>query len=989
MHSTEALLSGLNSEQAEAVKHTTGPLLIVAGAGTGKTTVITRKIAFLIEQGYAKPEEILALTFTDKAAGEMQERADMLLPLGYNDIWISTFHSFGERVLKSHGLDIGLPNDFRLLNEIQAWILLHNNFEKLKLDYYRPIGSPNRFIDSLLTHFSRCKDELITPSEYLTYAEELKLGKQKPTSKRTKEPKKLVTETQEIDQTEIARIQELANAFSAYQKLLHENDYLDFGDLINCTLELFTRRPQVLNRFRKKFKYIMVDEFQDTNFAQYQLVKALAGDQSNLTVVGDDDQSIYKFRGASVSNILKFKEDFPTCKEITLVENYRSSQNILDLAYNFIQANNPDRLEVKLKINKHLKAVSEKGEGVISVLESDDLGAELNSVAKKILEIYSSEGSGASWNDFAVLMRANSAAEEIIPIFDSYHIPYTFLANKGLYKKPIVLDVLSYMRILDNISDSKSLYRVLSLPKFNISHLELSVLSAYAHKKTINLFDAIYPALTFPELSEEAKSSLKFLWENIRTHSEMAKSFTAAEMLVRIIRDLSFEKTLSEESDIAAQAREHLEQFYKRIEEFEKQNEYKSLHEFLLDLSLEMKAGSEGAIKFDPNSGPESVKIMTVHASKGLEFKNVFLVNMVDQRFPTRQKSESIEIPEKLVKDILPQGDFHLQEERRLFYVAVTRAKNKLFLSWAKDYGGSRTKKPSQFLVETSLVPSEKINRATGKVVFTKPLVLQSVSQKEGYASLPNKFSYTQLTDFENCPLKYKYVHYLKIPWVGSHHMSFGSSIHKTFEEFLKQYKNNQELTQLDLFGKRPSEQPLPDFSLLENYYEKFWIDDWYPSKDEKEKYRQMGRRMMRYFYDNLDNQKPVAKYIEKFFKLKLGEFDFVGKIDRADQLNNGLEIIDYKTGKTPKTKKDFDQLYIYQWAAEEFLKEKVLSLKYWYLQENDFVEESLATNEEIQTLKEKLKGLMHRVVEAVKYNQFKELHKKTKEHNCEFLDLE
>ncbi len=586
-------------------------------------------------------------------------------------------------------------------------------------------------------------------------------------------------------------------------------------------------------------------------------------------------------------------------------------------------------------------------------------------------------------------MRANSAADEIMPVLDSYHIPYAFFANKGLYKKPIILDILSYLKILDNTLDSKSLYRVLSLPKFNLSHFEMSLLTGYAHKKTLSLYETIFPSLTFPELSETAKKSLNFLWENIQKHSVLAKKLSATEILVSIVHDLSFEKELSQETQVAAQSREYLEQFYKRVEEFEKQNEHKSLHEFLVDLELEFKAGSDGNIKFDPNSGPESVKVMTVHASKGLEFKNVFIINMVDQRFPTRQKSESIEIPTDLIKDILPEGDFHLQEERRLFYVAITRAKNRLYLTWSKDYGGSRAKKPSQFLVETGLVPSEKVSQATGKVVFTKPLVLQSTKLNEVYKTLPKRFSYTQLTDFETCPLKYKYIHYLKIPWAGSHHMSFGSSIHKTFEEFLKIYQNNQELTQLDLFGKKPSDDPLPEFKVLEQFYQKYWIDEWYPTKEEKEKYRRTGSKMLNFFYEDLKKGQPKAKFIEKFFKLHLGDFEFVGKIDRADQLDGGLQIIDYKTGKTPKNKKDLDQLYIYQWAAQEFMHEKVLSLKYWYLQENTFVEESLASTEELSELQEKLKKTMHDIVEAVKYNSFKDLHQKTKEHKCEFLDLE
>ena len=336
-----SLLDNLNKEQLEAVTHQNGPLLIVAGAGTGKTTVITKRIAHLIEAGLAKPDEILALTFTEKAAGEMQERADLLLPLGYHDMWISTFHSFCERILQQHGLDIGLPGDFKLLDETKAWMLVHNNLEKFDLDYYKPLGNPKKFISALLKHFSRCKDEVINPADYLSYAEGLKLSNDSAEGVLGESKNQKIGKTQKtklrqsdiptsdspaIDPSEILRTAEIAGAFHTYQKLLLDNNYLDFGDLINYCLDLFKKRPRILKIYQEKFKFLMVDEFQDTNLAQYELIKLLAGDKCNLTVVGDDDQSIYKFRGASVSNILKFQNDYKSAKQITLVENYRSSQ---------------------------------------------------------------------------------------------------------------------------------------------------------------------------------------------------------------------------------------------------------------------------------------------------------------------------------------------------------------------------------------------------------------------------------------------------------------------------------------------------------------------------------------------------------------------------------------------------------------------------------------------------------------------------------------
>ncbi len=977
------LLDNLNSEQLQAVTHKEGPMLIVAGAGTGKTTVITRRIAYLAEQKIATLDSIAALTFTEKAAGEMKERVDLLVPMGYYDSWICTFHGFCERILKSHALDIGLPTDFELLDEVNQWVFVHKNLSNFELDYYKPLGNPSKFIDALLKHFSRCKDELINPEDYLNFANELQLNSDRSNPiQLTKNDNKETNEGLN-NQSEIQRLCEIANAYHTYQKLMLKHAYLDFGDLINYTISLFQKRPHILKYYQNKFKHILVDEFQDTNYAQYQLVRLLSGGHKNLVVVGDDDQSIYKFRGASVSNIMKFKDDYPNFRQITLVQNYRSSQNILDLAYNFIQQNNPDRLEVKLAIEKKLKSTS-KAQGIIGVLEADDLAGELNSVANKILDIKATKPE-ATWNDFAILIRSNSAADELLPILASRKIPYTFVANKGLYKKPIILDVISYFKLLENGHDSNSLYRILCLPKFQLSHDELSTILAYGHKKALSLFDSIKQSSVLPEIGREAQKRIQTLLKCLADHSTLAKKLSAAELTVQLIRDLGIDEKLREDTAENADNRELMEQFYKKIEAFEQHNDDTSLHNFLTTLDLEIQAGFEGSIKLDPNIGPESLKVMTVHAAKGLEFNYVFIINMVEQRFPTREKSDLIDIPDTLVKDILPEGDFHLQEERRLFYVAITRAKSQIYLSWSKDYGGSRTKKPSQFLIETGLVPSEKTNKATGKVIFTRPM-----SQQTKLLVLPTKFSYSQLNDFETCPLKYKYQHYLKLPVPGSCHTSFGQTIHKVFEEYLKTYKNSLDFPQQDLFQKSDKNpQPLPEFNLLENLYKKCWVDDWYKDRAQKENYRALGAKMLKIFYDSLKNNPFIPKYIEKFFQLKLGEYTFVGKIDRADQLENGIEILDYKTGKVPKSGKDLDQLYIYQWAAREFLNENVISLKYWYLQENHFLNEKLADDKKIQLLKEKLLQLIQAIIETTKYDLFSEVHKKTRDHKCEFESLE
>lgn len=974
------LLEGLNNEQLQAVTHTNGPLLIVAGAGTGKTTVITRRIAYLMEQKLAEPNQILALTFTDKAAGEMEARVEQYLPLGSYDLWISTFHSFCERIIKQHGIDIGLSNDFELLDKTKQWIFLYKNFDQFKLDYYRPLGSPNKFIDSLLDHFSKCKDEMISPEDYLHYAEQLRLASGQ---------NELPLGGEDESAVEIKRIQELANAYHTYQKLMLDNQYLDFGDLIHYCIQLFKKRPNILKYYQEQFQFIMIDEFQDTNVAQYDLIKLLAGTQQNLVVVGDDDQSIYKFRGASVSNILKLKDDYPEIKEITLVDNYRSSQAILDIAYNFIQANNPNRLEPKLNINKRLKGHN-KDKSQIQVIEGKDLSEELNLVVDQILKL-KNEFPAATWNDFAILTRANSAAAEIIPLLEAKGLPYSFMANRGLYRKPLIADLINYLRLLDNYHESSSLYRVLNFPKFRIEAIDVAHLTQYTGKKSISLYEALHQPEALSLLNEQSVTKINLLLELLDSHSKLTTEKSAVELFVQIIADLEIDLLLSEDTIENAQNRELLEQFYKIIESYNQTEEDRTMRGYLNQLNLELKAGEEGALKFDPDSGPESLKVMTVHSSKGLEFKFVFVINMVDQRFPTRAKRDSIEIPEPLIKDLLPEGDFHLQEERRLFYVAMTRAKTHLYLSWAKDYGGAKEKKPSLFLSETGLVPTETAQKATGKVVFSKPPT--SRSRKQVYKELPTHFSFSQISQFINCPLDYKYRYYLRIPMRGNHYLSFGSTIHTVLQKYLEEYQRLFQAPQQDLFDREVG-IPLPPEKLLYELYEKEWVDDWYESKTQKEEYRQRGKDILKSFYQQAVTQKPEPVFIEQPFTLKLGqnqEYQFNGKIDRADRTAKGLKIIDYKTSeKVPKKTdgNDLDQLRIYQWAAEDFFRTPVDSLEYWYLHPNQIVNNNPATVEELDKLKNKLLITIEEIREAVKYDLFSELHKKAKQHTCNYTTL-
>ena len=942
-------LKNLNKEQKGAVTHGNGPLLIVAGAGTGKTAVITQRIAWLIEQKKAKPEEILAVTFTEKAAEEMEERVDRLLPIGYVDLWVSTFHSFCERVLKDYALEIGLPSDFKILDGTAAWLLVYKNFDRFELDYYKPLGNPTKFIQALLDHFSHCKDQEIYPEDYLAYADNLKTRDDAPES------------------VEVERIKEVASAYHTYQHLLLEQGYLDFGDLINYCLKIFKKRPQILQRYRDQFKYILVDEFQDTNWAQYELIKQIAAPKNNLTVCADDDQAIYRWRGASFSNIVHFKKDFPKAKEISLVRNYRSRQDILDLSYKFIKANDPDRLECVNNIQKKLTAQARKGKAEIEHIHKKTLEEEVSSVVAKIMELKKKDKE-AQWSDFAILVRSNNAANPFVRALEKAGLPYQFLASRGLYAKPAVLDLISYFKLLDNYHESTALFRIFSLPFLGIPTEDIMKLSQYASRKTKSLFEAAEEHVLVSGLSKKGRDKMDFVMGLIRRYGNLAAQKPATEIMVGFLEDSGYLKHLVKKND--EEQLDLLNQFYKKAKAFEESALDPSLFSFMQEMKLELESGEEGKITVDLEQGPDVIKVMTIHGAKGLEFKYVFLVNLVDKRFPTIERRESIELPDELIKDIEPQGDVHLQEERRICYVAMTRAKDGLYFTSAEDYGGARKKKLSRFLVEmgyqdkTQLAAAKSANELTAKIP-------KATAGSGAKWQIPDHFSYSQLAAFEKCPLQYKFNFILKVPVRGGGTRSFGTTMHNTLCSFLRQAGAKK---QADLLGFGET-APKAGFDLLSELYEKNWIDDWYENKKQKEEYYKLGKKIIKNFYEDYKKNPPkVLKVgndlaLEVPFNLKVAGYTVKGKIDRIDESPGGVSLIDYKTGKAKEkvAAEDKEQLLIYQMAAEEVFGLQPKELVYYYLDDNKKVS-FLGTEQDEQKIREKIKE----TIETIKTSDFK-----------------
>ena len=983
------LLEKLNSGQRAAVEHEAGPMLIVAGAGTGKTTVLISRLAYLILERKIKTDEVLLLTFTEKAAGEMEERADRILPYGYTDLWINTFHGFCERILRDHALEIGLSASFKLLSATDQWVLVKKNLSRFQLDYYRPLGNPTKFIAEMLKHFSRLKDENISSAEYLEYAGSLALGVDRAPN--------ADLASDEGDNLEASRVKELAEAYHIYNQLLLENDFLDFGDLIVYAIKLFKERPNILKYYRQKFRYLMVDEFQDTNLAQYELVKILAAPKNNLLVVGDDDQAIYKFRGASISNIMQFKEDYPQAAEIILSENYRSRQEILDRAYEFIKHNNPNRLEEKLKINKQLSAkglvaATSTETPVVSFLNFPSQEEEVSFVSGRIQEMYHTKmekGEEISWSDFAILVRANDTADIYVKELNRQSIPNQFMSWRGLYYKPIILDILAYFRLLDNYHESSALFRVLSMEAFKVSHADMVTINKTAARKVWSLYEALQKVATISGVSAESAKNIDKLLALISQHSPLAAESKPTRILLHFAYDSGLLSGLDRDRDLETFS--YLNQFYQKMKKMEESSADLRLKDFLEAINLELEAGETGALKLD-FADSETVKIMTVHGAKGLEFKHVFMVNLVDKKFPTISRSEKISIPEALIKEkVIVSPDAHLEEERRLFYVAATRAKEELYLTAAKDYGGAREKKPSRFIAEMGLEVNvgeeaaqlsrqneflkdfHRLNeqRSLGASNQTDQMEATQLTPEEIYP-LPAKFSFSQLAAYSTCPLQYKFAFILKIPAPSDKAaLIFGRSLHNTLYNFLLPTLAETKKMQASLFpeNKQSKKPQLTEKKLLEMYQE-FWQPDGYASKIERDEYYQKGLASLKKFYvDYVNNPPQETIFLEKKFSFKIGEDVIKGTIDRVDRLPDGsLEIIDYKTGKNKEKLefKDKRQLILYQLFLADFLQEKVSRLSYYYLESGEKFS-FLGTPKEVDKLK---LGVMEEIA-AIKSRNF------------------
>jgi DNA helicase-2/ATP-dependent DNA helicase PcrA len=868
----------LNKEQKKAVRFGSGPLLIIAGAGTGKTTVITERIKYLILSKKANPQEILALTFTEKASREMEERIDLAMPYGTTQMWISTFHAFCDRILRNESLAIGLDPNYKLMSEAETIQFFKDHLFDFKSSYFRPLGNPTKFILGMLQHFNRLKDEDVDPTAYIAW-----VGKQKT-----------------FDGEEKDKYQELAYAYRTYEELKIKASVVDYADLIANTLKVFRLRKKILEGYQKKFKYILIDEFQDTNIAQNQLAILLSGTKKNITVVGDDDQAIYRWRGAAISNIIQFRKHFKKAKVIVLTKNYRSTQEILNRSYQLIQHNNPDRLEVAENIDKQLECIRRINGDTIRVLYMERVEDEAEAVAKEIKKI---TDQGHTYKDSAILVRANNHAEPFVRALGRAGIPYQFLGPGQLFKQPEVKDIIGYLKVLYDIHDSVAMYRVLTMDVLRISPRDVAEIVSYAKQHTISIFSAC-------EEQQENIPTVKSVVAMIHKHLGLIKKDTAGQIAYYFLQDSGLLQSFTSVATAKDQRKaENIEAFFSKLKTYEVDHEDASVFRVVDWLDLSMDLGESPIAANTDWSETDAVNILTIHSAKGLEFSVVFLVNLVSARFPTNERHEQIPIPDDMVKEILPVGDYHTEEERRLFYVGMTRARDMLYMTGAQFYGdGKREKKLSPFIEET--IGNQQVLSVT-KAVNEKQLFLidwkqNPETEKRIVVPKSSYLWYTHIESFRRCPLQYKYRYVIKIPVPTSAVLGFGDIMHKTMQEFYQQVLRGDHQTKEGLLA----------------IYEQKWKSNGFMSKTYENEMKKHGEDLLKGYFNSGYDPKTKTIAVEQGFKIKITkDVTLGGRIDRVDRKRDGtLEIIDYKTGAAPKKRdvsEDF-QLSLYALAATD-----------------------------------------------------------------------
>jgi DNA helicase-2/ATP-dependent DNA helicase PcrA len=930
----------LNDEQRAAVEHGEGPLLVIAGAGTGKTRVITERIRHLLESDpELAGENILGLTFTNKSAGEMKYRVTKAVGERAEGVWLSTFHKFClEKILS-----VANP-ELKPIEDVDHWILLRRNISELQLDRFKRLADPGEFLNDFVKFFSRCQDELVTSDDYQRYVDGLRRSHEA-------RAKMLEPDARMIEEEELARQEELARAYRVSERLLRERNLITFGAQLMRTVELLGSDATLLERLREQYRYILVDEFQDTNIAQLELLYLLAGDRRNIVAVGDDDQAIYRFRGASFGSFTIFLERFCGVSEpkmaagkkqylLSLTQNYRSTQRILRVAGEVIASNEKSPLLPPKRLN------SENPEGEkIRVAEFGTADEEAHWVVSEIERLHEA---GAPWRSFAVLYRKHTHRDRLLDALRRRGIPFV-IKKFSILSSTIVRDLLAYLRLIAIPSDNVACARVLAAPYWGVAPRDLVRLAERAgknHRRPLSdELDTAQAELPF----EREGSRLRELVSMLGRLRQAARRTTATAMLDELIASLEL-RPLPSDAD-----RFYLDRLVEFVAAWEQKSDGKKLRDFIEYLDFFEQANGDICLEDEPYDN--AVQLMTVHAAKGLEFPHVFILHLNKRDFPSGTRPVVFEFPAELMKEEKPAGDFQIQEERRLFYVALTRARQRLTLSTIVN----KYKEPSPFLDDFLMNPKIQkfdVVQSSPKVVIPPAEEVAGPApdsasggggqlfagganggETRAYSEValwakayhppiaePLELSASAIERYLKCPMQYLFERVWGIRGGPSAAMTFGNAMHTTIKEFVSELRKRRKVS----------------FEEVATIYDREWSSAGFSDDYHEAEYRKAGREQLEKFCASYTAAAPDVLHQEKAFELHL-EHDVIVK-GRMDQVNRigerEVEIVDYKTGK-PKDRKKADdslQLSVYAIAAEEVLELEPTRLVFYNLTTNEAV---------------------------------------------------
>ena len=878
------LLADLNDEQYAAVTHGEGPLLVVAGAGTGKTQVITRRVAWLIAQQRAAPEEILALTFTDRAAEEMQGRVDRLVPYGYATTPIKTFHAWGDELLRENAHRLGISGELRVLGRAEVVLLLREHLFELGLSRFAPLGDPTRFLGDVAGYISRAKEEGVGADQIDTFATDLCARAETLRSETVDDEKvrRQVSAHADALQRLGEEHGELAAAYRAYRTILARNGLLDFGDQVLLAYELLRDDPLVAARVRERHRWLLVDEYQDTNRLQGALVDLIAQGSRNLTAVGDDDQSIYRFRGAAIENILGFVDRYPDASKVVLTRNYRSTTPILSAARRLIRFNDPERLETKLGISKELRAeVEGSAPHPVAFRRFRTTADEADWIAS---EIRSSVASGRLPRDHAVLVRANVDTAEISRSLNMAGIPWRASGAAGLYDRPEVRLLLAGLRHAADPDASAPLFLIAADPRFKVPAGTLAAAVGKSRRDHRPLREALQAV---GAINPDTVRLLSRLSDLVKESVER----TSGEVLYRWLRESGLLAELTREA--TPEADEQIRNIGRLFDVVRSRSRLLELDRapFLVRYLEELGEAGDDPSAADVDPDLDAVALLTVHQAKGLEFPVVFVANMVETRFPARGRPPRLALAAELggSDEIVPRDprapetptaldEEALREERRLAYVALTRAREQLYLTASeRATGGVRPRKVSRFISEALDLARTQLEEtaftgerssAVAALEVAEPAAAVLPARAPGAAEqTPLTLSYTAIEAYLACPLRYHYQQRLRIPLPPHHAAIYGSALHAAVAEFHR--------------GQMAG--AVPESEALVEALNRSWQSAGFISRTHEEARYAAALKVLERFSDEERASGSVPAYVEKDFSFEIGGHKIRGRWDRVD----------------------------------------------------------------------------------------------------------